>query len=100
MSELTFAEAALLHLDRAMRELSEIHRALQVADEHMTQAEQLSLENRLPPTIKVINENVQSIGISLVNTNDGLALKVQNRGSTFDHMVGPGKVIELRLDGS
>lgn len=98
-AEVTFAEAGILHLTRAMRELAALGEDLAVADEHMMQAEQLMLETRMPPKIIVINENAQSIGVSLVNTNEGVAIKISSRGGNFDQLLGPGKRTEVNLSG-
>lgn len=97
--QITFAEASLLQLDRAVRQLEAVRESLRAADEQLNEAYMLSQEDRYPPTLKIINENVQSISISLVNTNDGLALKVGHRGSDLDHLVQPSGMVELKLNG-
>lgn len=74
----TFAEQSLILIDRMERSLTYLKEILRQADEFL----EINKPGLQLPNVRVQNENVQSLGVSIGISGTELVVKIAHRGDT------------------
>lgn len=95
--ELSFAEHAILAIDRAQRQLDVLHDQMRGADEYLRRVMLGDpAVNAAPTRVRVLNKHVQSIGVSVTRLPSGeIGVIVTHRGAEEPgHLLVPNEIYD------
>ena len=96
--ELSFAEAGLVAVDRAMRMMEQLRGHLRVADEYLLRARAADHGAVLVEHVNVENKHVQSISVMVRRDHGGhCTVTVAHRGESGMNMIPAGASMEFEV---